>query len=77
MLRTVVQGRRRDIGLGGLSVVSLAEAREEAAAMRKVARLRRRPDRRASGGATVRSHFRGGGATCLCGASAELAQCEA
>ena len=38
MLRTVVQGRRRDIGLGGLSLVSLAEAREEAASMRKIAR---------------------------------------
>ncbi len=38
MLRTVVQGRRRDIGLGGLSVVSLAEAREEAATLRKIAR---------------------------------------
>jgi integrase len=38
MLRTVVQGRRRDIGLGGLSVVSLAEAREQAAGYRKVAR---------------------------------------
>lgn len=38
MLRTVVHGRRRDIGLGGLSLVSLAEAREEAASMRKIAR---------------------------------------
>ena len=37
-LRTVVQRRRRDIGLGGLSLVSLAEAREEAASMRKIAR---------------------------------------
>lgn len=27
MLRTVVKGKRRDIGLGGLSWVSLAEAR--------------------------------------------------
>ena len=38
ILRTVVQHRRRDIGLGGLSLVSLAEAREEAASMRKTAR---------------------------------------
>jgi integrase len=38
MLRTVVQSRRKDIGLGGLSLVSLAEAREEAASMRKIAR---------------------------------------
>ncbi|WP_353806533.1 Arm DNA-binding domain-containing protein [Mesorhizobium sp.] len=28
LLQTVVQGRRRDIGLAGLSVTSLAEARE-------------------------------------------------
>ena len=38
MLRTVVQGRRRDIGLGSLSLVSLADAREKAAAMRRAAR---------------------------------------
>ncbi len=38
MLRTVVHGKRRDIGLGGLSVVSLAEAREAAAKLRGVAR---------------------------------------
>src|SRR5919205_86442 len=37
-LRTVVQGRRRDIGLGGVSLVSLAEAREKALAYRKIAR---------------------------------------
>ncbi|KKB84393.1 hypothetical protein VW29_10560 [Devosia limi DSM 17137] len=38
MLRTVVQGKRRDIGLGGVSLVSLAEAREKALAYRKLAR---------------------------------------
>ncbi|WP_292532181.1 site-specific integrase [Methylocystis sp.] len=38
MLRTVVQGRRRDIGLGGISLVSLAEAREKALSYRKRAR---------------------------------------
>lgn len=38
LLRTVVNGRRRDIGLGGLSLVSLAEAREKALAYRKLAR---------------------------------------
>jgi integrase len=38
LLRTVVQGRRRDIGLGGLSLVSLAEAREKALSYRKLAR---------------------------------------
>ena len=38
VLRTVVRGKRRDIGLGGTSWVSLAEARESARALRKVAR---------------------------------------
>lgn len=38
LLRTVIQGKRTDIGLGGLSVVSLAEARELALSYRKVAR---------------------------------------
>lgn len=38
LLRIVVQGKRRDIGLGGLSIVSLAEAREKAVEYRKVAR---------------------------------------
>lgn len=38
LLRTVVQGRRRDIGLGSARLVSLAEAREKATAYRKIAR---------------------------------------
>lgn len=38
LLRIVVQGKRRDIGLGGLSIVSLAEAREKAVDYRKIAR---------------------------------------
>jgi integrase len=38
VLRTVVNGLRRDIGLGGLSLVSLAEAREQALQLRKLAR---------------------------------------
>ena len=38
VLRTVVRGKRRDIGLGGLRVVPLAEAREQALAYRKLAR---------------------------------------
>jgi integrase len=38
VLRTIVQGRRRDIGLGGVRLVSLAEAREQAAVYRKIAR---------------------------------------
>ncbi len=38
LLRLIVQGKRRDIGLGGLSLVSLAEAREKALIYRKIAR---------------------------------------
>ena len=38
ILRTVVHGRRTDIGLGGHSTTTLAEAREEAAKLRKTAR---------------------------------------
>ena len=38
MLRTVVHGRRRDIGLGGLRLVTLAQARDKAAEYRKLAR---------------------------------------
>lgn len=38
ILRTLVQGKRCDIGLGGLSLVSLSEAREKAVEYRKVAR---------------------------------------
>ena len=38
ILRTLVHGKRCDLGLGGLSVVSLAEAREEALKLRKIAR---------------------------------------
>lgn len=39
MLRTMVHGRRRDIGLGGLKVVSLAEARSRATELRGLARI--------------------------------------
>lgn len=38
LLRIIVQGRRRDIGLGGAGLVALAEAREKALAFRKLAR---------------------------------------
>lgn len=38
MLRTTVRGKRCDIGLGGYSLVSLAEAREAATTLRKIAR---------------------------------------
>ncbi|MCJ2137442.1 integrase arm-type DNA-binding domain-containing protein [Methylobacterium sp. J-026] len=38
LLRIVVQGHRRDIGLGGAGLVSLAEAREKALTYRKTAR---------------------------------------
>src|SRR3954452_19940802 len=38
VLRTVVRGKRRDIGLGGLGLVPLAEAREKAVVYRRMAR---------------------------------------
>ena len=38
LLRTVIRGKRCDLGLGGHSLVSLADAREEAARLRKIAR---------------------------------------
>lgn len=43
LLRIVIKGLRRDLGLGGVSWVSLAEAREKAAAYRKIARDGRDP----------------------------------
>lgn len=43
VLRTVVRGKRCDIGLGGLSIMSLAGAREEAVRLRKVARSKGDP----------------------------------
>lgn len=38
ILRTLVHGKRRDMGLGGWPVISLADARDKALAYRKVAR---------------------------------------
>ena len=38
VLRTVIKGRRTDIGLGSFRLVTLSEAREQAVALRKVAR---------------------------------------
>ena len=38
ILRTVVRGRRTDIGLGGLSTTPLAKARKKAAELREIAR---------------------------------------
>jgi len=38
ILRTVVQGKRRDIGLGSFKRVSLVQARVRARALRKIAR---------------------------------------
>jgi Arm DNA-binding domain len=38
VLRTVVMGTRRDIGLGGVTLVSLADAREDARRLRRTAR---------------------------------------
>jgi integrase len=37
-LRTVIHRKRHELGLGGLNLVSLSEAREEAARLRKIAR---------------------------------------
>ena len=47
--RIVIQGKRRDLGLGSYPLVSLAEAREAAAGNRKVARAGGDPTARASG----------------------------
>ncbi|MEO1579532.1 MAG: Arm DNA-binding domain-containing protein, partial [Pseudomonadota bacterium] len=41
ILRTLVHGRRRELGLGGLARMSLAKAREEARKLRTEARSRR------------------------------------
>ena len=38
ILRTVVRGKRTDIGLGGLATTSLAKAREKATSLREKAR---------------------------------------
>ncbi len=38
LLRLVIEGRRRDLGLGSASLVPLSEAREKALAYRKTAR---------------------------------------
>jgi len=40
ILRTVIKRKRCELGLGGLSLVSLAEAREEAVRLRKIARIK-------------------------------------
>jgi len=39
VLRTIVSGKRCDIGLGSLQLVSLAEARGEATRLRSLARI--------------------------------------
>lgn len=44
ILRTVVHGRRRDLGLGSAALVTLAEARETARRLRKIAREGGDPD---------------------------------
>ena len=44
VLRTVVFGRRRDLGIGSASLVTLAEARENAQRLRKIARAGGDPD---------------------------------
>ncbi len=45
ILRTMVQGKRRDLGLGGLRTTSLAEARQKACACRTIARAGGDPTR--------------------------------
>ncbi len=44
ILRTVVHGKRRELGLGGASLVTLAEARDKARVLRRVARDGGDPD---------------------------------
>ena len=44
ILRTVISGKRRELGIGSAELVTLAEARERALAMRKVARGGGDPD---------------------------------
>lgn len=56
VLRTLINGKRRDIGLGSASLVTLAEARDKATAARKEARTgidpidKRRAEKRARAG---------------------------
>lgn len=44
ILRTVVHGRRREFGLGATSLISLAEARDTARELRKIAQSGGDPD---------------------------------
>lgn len=44
IVRTVIHGKRRELGIGGADLVSLADAREKAAELRKVARTGGDPD---------------------------------
>jgi integrase len=44
IVRTVIHGKRRELGIGGADLVSLAEAREKASEIRKVARSGGDPD---------------------------------
>lgn len=44
IVRTVIHGKRRELGIGSAELVSLAEAREKAAELRKVARAGGDPD---------------------------------
>ena len=46
--RIVIQGKRRDMGLGGYPMVSLSEARDMALANRKIARSGGDPRKRQS-----------------------------
>ena len=49
LLRLTIKGRRRDLGLGSVSTVSLAEARERAGEYRRIARSGGDPTRRKDG----------------------------
>ncbi len=59
VLRTMVQGRRRDIGLGSVRLVTLSEARDAARLYRKIARDGGDPPRRAPEGTPDRTQLRG------------------
>ena len=61
VLRTMVHGRRRDVGLGPTSLVGLAEAREKAVELRKAAREGRDPIAERDTAQTDLAELRGGG----------------
>ena len=75
--RLVIRGRRRELGLGSVVLVSLAEAREKALANRKLAREGGDPlaeKRRCPGRAELRRGCREGGGTAAAPVGASRAQ---